>query len=108
MPFGRKCPHRTVSISAHATLRHAAWLMRGHGVSELLVTVSTAHGMQAVGTVTDRDLAIEALMGGLDQRDNHVMQLVDPRRRRMTPGRGIEEVHKRLGRECLAANADAA
>ncbi len=79
MTIGRICRRGVASVGATATLRQAAWLMGSHRVSELVVTVGTELGEQPVGLLSNRDLAIEALMGGFDAPDNHVMQLANPR-----------------------------
>lgn len=68
------CERELVTIGADAPLRAAAALMRDQHVGALVVTdgVEAPH---AVGIVTDRDLAIEALTGELNPAATSVGQL---------------------------------
>ena len=63
------CRREIVSIDAAASLKDAAGLMRSRHVGALVVTVTQGEREQAVGMITDRDLAIEALSRGLDAGD---------------------------------------
>lgn len=60
------CKRPVVSIDHAAPLRDAARLMRRHHVGALVVTREGDSGLEIVGMVTDRDLAIEALARELD------------------------------------------
>jgi CBS domain-containing protein len=52
------CKRAIVAVDASATLRHAAKVMLEHHVGALLVTVEADDRRDALGLVTDRDLAI--------------------------------------------------
>jgi predicted transcriptional regulator len=69
------CRREIVSIDAAASLKDAAGLMRSRHVGALVVTVTQGEREQAVGMITDRDLAIEALSRGLDAGDVKVGQV---------------------------------
>ena len=60
------CKREIVTIDQGASLREAAALMRSRHVGALLVTADTPEGCGALGLVTDRDIAIEAVAQGLD------------------------------------------
>jgi CBS domain-containing protein len=63
------CKRPVVSIDHAAPLRDAARLMRRHHVGALVVTrgrQGVGAGLEIVGMVTDRDLAVEALARDLD------------------------------------------
>ena len=60
MDIATVCQRQVVTINAGASLREAALLMRERHVGALVVTDS-AQTPRALGVVTDRDLAIEAL-----------------------------------------------
>ena len=61
-----------ITIDAGASLRDAANSMRAHHIGALVVTVEAAGHEQAVGVITDRDLAIEILARDLCDRVVHV------------------------------------
>lgn len=65
MDIATVCQRQIVTIKAGASLREAAVLMRERHVGALVVTDS-AQIPRALGVVTDRDLAIEALARELD------------------------------------------
>ena len=75
MSIAAICRPEVITISAGASLRDAANLMREHHVGALVVTVEAAGHEQAVGVITDRDLAIEILARDLDPVDVKVGQL---------------------------------
>jgi len=58
MNIGSLCRRAIVSIDTGCTLRQAAKLMLSNHVGALLVTVEADGRRDAVGLVTDRDLAI--------------------------------------------------
>lgn len=85
------CQPEVITIDAGASLRDAASLMRGHHIGALVVTVDAAGHEQAVGVITDRDLAIEILARDLNLTDVKVGQLAS-RRLASVPGTaGIAE-----------------
>ena len=55
------CTRELVMADKDASLQQAAQLMREHHVGTLLVVAQGADAMQAVGIVTDRDIAVEAV-----------------------------------------------
>lgn len=75
MEIAAICKREVVSIDVGASLRDAASSMRTHHVGALVVTVGAATGEQAVGVITDRDLAIEILARELDPGDVKVGQV---------------------------------
>ena len=75
MSIAAICQPDVITIDAGASLRDAANLMRAHHVGALVVTVEAAGNEQAVGVITDRDLAIEILVRDLDPVDVKVGQL---------------------------------
>ena len=58
MNIGSICKRAIVTIDAGATLRQAATAMSSQHVGALLVTVDSEGRQDAVGLVTDRDLAL--------------------------------------------------
>jgi CBS domain-containing protein len=76
MNIGSICTRDVVMVDAADTLPQAAALMREHHVGALLVVGQTEAGPQAVGVVTDRDLAIEVMARGADGTNIRVAQLV--------------------------------
>ena len=75
MSIAAICQPEVITIDAGASLRVAANLMRAHHVGALVVTVEAAGHEQAVGVITDRDLAIEILARDLNPTDVKVGQL---------------------------------
>ena len=65
MNIGQHCRHAVVSIDEGCTLRDAAVLMREHHVGALVVTTAVADQRDAVGVVTDRDIADAVAAHGL-------------------------------------------
>lgn len=66
MKVGEVCQRGVVTIDRGRNLRDAAAMMREHGVGALVVTESTALGMQACGVVSERDLVTQAMASGVD------------------------------------------
>ena len=91
MSIAAICQPEVITIDAGASLRDAANLMREHHVGALVVTVEAAGHEQAVGMITDRDMAIEILARDLNPTDVKVGQLAS-RRLASVPGTaGIAE-----------------
>lgn len=74
MNIASLCQREIVTVSADASLRTAATLMRDQHVGSLIVT-DGVDAPRVVGVVTDRDLTIEALAGDLDIPTTTVGQL---------------------------------
>jgi CBS domain-containing protein len=70
------CVREIVTVDRDASLQQAARLMREHHVGSLVVTQPAPDALQAVGIVTDRDLAVEALARGIDGANESVGSLV--------------------------------
>lgn len=75
MSIAQICKREIVHIEATAPLKDAAALMRSRHVGALVVTVTRDGREVAVGMITDRDLAIEALSRGLDPGEVKVGQV---------------------------------
>lgn len=58
------CPREIVTVPASASVREAAALMRDEHIGALAVTDPYAPG-RVIGIVTDRDLVVDLLAGGL-------------------------------------------
>lgn len=69
MIIGNICSRRIVTVDASSTPAQAAGLMRDHHVGALIVITRTGEGSLVSGVVTDRDLVIGALAGGLERAD---------------------------------------
>jgi len=84
MNIGQHCRHAVISIDEGCTLRDAAVLMREHHVGALVVTTAVADQRDAVGVVTDRDIAdavaahglapAEVLVGAVATRPPHFIR----------------------------------
>ena len=85
------CRREVITIDAGASLRDAATLMRLRHVGALVVTVEAAGNEQAVGVITDRDLAIEILARDLDPSDVKVGQLASRHLASVPGSAGIAE-----------------
>lgn len=79
MRLGAVCVREIVTVDREASLQQAAVLMREHHVGSVVVTQSAPDALQAVGIVTDRDLAVEALARGMDGSSAAVGSLVGGR-----------------------------
>ncbi|AOZ04291.1 signal transduction protein (plasmid) [Cupriavidus sp. USMAHM13] len=60
------CSREAVHIPLSCTLQEAAVQFRDRHVGALVVTEHTATGARAVGFVTDRDMALDAVAAGAD------------------------------------------
>jgi len=69
MNIGQHCRHAVIGIDEGCTLRDAAMLMREHHVGALVVTTTVADQRDAVGVVTDRDIADAVAAHGLSPAD---------------------------------------
>ena len=91
MTIDRICRREIVAVDAGASLREAAALMRRHHVGALVVSVTNEGREQAVGIVTDRDLAIEILARELDPGEVRIGQLASRRLTAVPGSAGIAE-----------------
>lgn len=91
MSIAAICQHEVITVDAGASLRDAAALMRARHVGALVVTVDSAGQQQAVGIITDRDLAIEILARDLDPADVKVGQLASRHLAAVAGSAGIDE-----------------
>lgn len=76
MTLGSICTRELVTLDHAAPAQEAARLMREHHVGSVVVTQAGEGGLQAVGIVTDRDLAVEVLARGGDGAREPVGRLV--------------------------------
>ena len=76
MSIAEICQRQVITIESDASLKEAAASMREHHVGALVVVDATQNSRVA-GIVTDRDLAIEVLAGGVDAASMHIGQLVN-------------------------------
>lgn len=65
MSVGRICSRVVATASGSESIRTAAARMAEHDVGTLVV-VGTSHPRQAIGILTDRDLAVRCIAGRLD------------------------------------------
>ncbi len=65
MSVGRICSRVVATASGGESIRRAAARMAEHDVGTLVV-VGTDHPRQAIGILTDRDLAVRCIAGRLD------------------------------------------
>lgn len=65
MNIGQHCRQAVIGIDEGCTLREAALLMREKHVGALVVTTAVANQRDAVGVVTDRDIADAVAAHGL-------------------------------------------
>ena len=91
MSIANICRPEIVTIDAAASLREAAVMMRTRHVGALVVTVVNGEHEQAVGVVTDRDLAIEILARDLHPGDVQVGHLASRRLASVPVTAGIAE-----------------
>jgi CBS domain-containing protein len=69
MKSGEVCNREAVFTYEHERVDEAAKLMRKHHVGSLIVVAKDdARGLVPVGILTDRDIVVEVLTGGLDYR----------------------------------------
>jgi len=66
MNIGSICTRDVIMVDASETLRQAAARMREYHVGALLVVGQSDGGQEAIGVITDRDLAIEVMARGID------------------------------------------
>jgi CBS domain-containing protein len=91
MSIAQICKREIVSIEATAPLKDAAALMRSRHVGALVVTVTREDRELAVGMITDRDLAIEALSRALDPGEVKVGQVASRHLASVPGAAGIAE-----------------
>jgi CBS domain-containing protein len=79
MNIGLVCRRGVVTVDRMDSLLHAAERMRDHHVGALVVTAVTDTGPHVVGIVTDRDLVVGGIAGGLDGAQGPVGTLASTR-----------------------------
>lgn len=85
------CTRELVMADKNASLQQAATLMRQHHVGTLVIVANAAEGMQAVGMVSDRDIAIEAVARGLDAKQTPIGRLAEGKLAVVPGSASIEE-----------------
>jgi CBS domain-containing protein len=73
MPIGDYCRRDLVTIDQNETIQSAAALMEARGVGCVLVT----GGGRPWGVLTDRDLALRTIRGGLDASRDYVSRVTE-------------------------------
>lgn len=76
MSISEFCVHNVVCASRDTTALEAAGLMRHHHVGDVIVVDEVDGGKKPVGIVTDRDLVVEVMAGGVDPREVKLGELV--------------------------------
>lgn len=66
MAIGEFCNREVVVVENNCTILEAARLMRQHHVGSLVIVAADADVNRPVGVITDRDLVVEVMAGGLD------------------------------------------
>jgi CBS domain-containing protein len=79
MNIGSICQRHLATIDSGNSLAQAATLMRERHVGALVVTTATPDGPRVDGIVTDRDLVVGALAGGLDTSQVGIGELASER-----------------------------
>jgi CBS domain-containing protein len=70
------CIHNVVCASRDTTALDAAGLMRHHHVGDVVVVDEVDGAKKPVGIVTDRDLVVEVMAGGVDARSVKLGELL--------------------------------
>ena len=91
MSIAQICEREVITIDAAASLRDAATLMRSRHVGALVVTELRDGYEQAVGMITDRDLAIEVLSRELHPVEVKVGQVASRQLASVPGNAGIAE-----------------
>ena len=85
------CTQEVVFADRGDSLQQAASLMREHHVGTLLVTSSSADGLQVVGIVTDRDVVVEAVARGLDVTQTDIGRFADGKLAAVPASAGVDQ-----------------
>jgi CBS domain-containing protein len=76
MSISEFCVHNVICASRDTTALEAAGLMRHHHVGDVIVVDEVDGAKKPVGIVTDRDLVVEVMAGGVDPREVRLGELV--------------------------------
>jgi CBS domain-containing protein len=76
MSISEFCVHNVICASRDTTALEAAGLMRHHHVGDVIVVDQVDGAKKPVGIVTDRDLVVEVMAGGVDPREVKLGELV--------------------------------
>jgi CBS domain-containing protein len=63
------CNREVVTVGAHDSLRDAAALMRQHHVGDVVVVERSGGYLAPLGILTDRDIVVEVVAGGVELED---------------------------------------
>ena len=66
MSISEFCTHNVVCATRHTTALEAARLMRHHHVGDVVIVDESDGVRRPIGIVTDRDLVVEVMAGGVD------------------------------------------
>lgn len=78
MKVGEACNRVVIHVNSDEPVRRAAELMRKYHVGCLVVTEYGDEDQVPVGTVTDRDIVLEAVAPGVDADEITVGDIIDP------------------------------
>lgn len=78
MKVGEACNRVVIHVNSDEPVRRAAELMRKYHVGCLVVTEYGDADQVPVGTVTDRDIVLEAVAAGVDADEVTVGDIIDP------------------------------
>jgi len=110
MNIGSICTRDVIMVDASETLRQAAARMREYHVGALLVVSQSDGGQQAIGVITDRDLAIEVMARGIDGGAVRVADLAKGRLITVPASASLDEaiaaIEKEGVRRLLVTTAD--
>jgi CBS domain-containing protein len=74
--IGQLCNRAVVTIGVNATVAEAATLMREHHIGALVVAEEKSGGPAPIGMLTDRDIVVEVVAGGLAPQTLKVGEIV--------------------------------
>jgi CBS domain-containing protein len=96
MSVGRLCTRVIATATAGENIRTAAQRMADHEVGTVVV-VGTAYPRQAVGVLTDRDIAIRCVAGRVDPSETAVSELMSTPVHSVDQHAPLEEAIARMG-----------
>jgi len=76
MSISEFCTHNVVCATRETTALEAARLMRHHHVGDVVIVDESDGVRKPIGIVTDRDLVVEVMAGGLDPNAIKIGELV--------------------------------
>jgi len=74
--IGNACVRDVVTVRTDSTVAEAASLMRRHHIGAVVIVETGEHGARPVGILTDRDIVVEVVAGGLAPQTLKAMEVV--------------------------------